>query len=151
MKRLSKNEILTAIVALVTLIFGVVGAIVGSELIFRLCLLVLVSLAALFLVLLALRLERVASQQKLVRREIYQVLYWLHGSDKLTQEEAELTREYLDNRVKKMNSSSAAAPELASVVKTGNKKAEAAFEAQRLQFNRLFAVLDAHWDLMSEK
>lgn len=151
MKRLSKNEVLTVIVALITLILGVVGTIAGSELIFRLSLLFLVSSSALFLLLLALRLERVASQQKLVRREIYQVLYWLHGSDKLTQEEAEHTRAFLDNRLKKMNSSSAAASELVNVIKTGNKKADAAFESQRLQFNRLFAVLDAHWDLLSER
>lgn len=157
MKRLSNNERLSFILALVIVVAGVIGAAIGIDLLYRICILCLGGLVFFYLSLIIFRLERTTSQQKKTRREIYQVLYSLHGTEKLTVqqleetralsvEEAVKTRRYLLRNLKGESNESTE-----KLLQRTNKKIDAAAEAQRLQANRMFSVLDAHWEYFSEK
>src|SRR5699024_8955338 len=142
---------------LVVVVVGVAGVATGRDVLYRICILCIGGLAFIYFSLIILRLDRISNQQKTTRREIYQVLYSLHGTEKrtveqlentraLSVEESAKTRRYLLRNLKNGSSDSTE-----KLLQRTNRKIDASTEAQRLQANRMFSVLDAHWEYLSEK
>jgi|SRR5690625_1237329 hypothetical protein len=149
MRRLSKYELLVLSLMLVGLVAGFVGLMLDYNTLFRSSLLFLFAITFVFAVLIVFRLDRAANQQIRTRQQIYQVLYWLHGSDKLTTREAEQTRH--DLREALLGTRGGYPSDVVKqFMRRTNRTADELFETQRLQFDRLHAVLEAHWEVLSQ-
>ena len=168
MKKLTNKEVLTLALALVSLLASVVAAILQIDSLYRVSLLTFFGILVACVALILVRLDKISRQQTASRREVYQVLYSLHGTEKLLLEQSEelqkmqaeqneSLRKFSPEKIEKslqrgMGSSTGNASEnVKKLLQRNNNKIDNAVEAQRIQMNRLFAVLDAHWDKLSDK
>lgn len=158
MQRFSKNEkILLVLAGLVTLT-GIVGLVTKFELIVQIALLLLLFILVVTIALAILRIDRLAKQQRKSRQEIYQVLYWLNGSDKKTENQAKKTRDLLRKNVEDMTkllkrnpeSSSYKSPPISKTTHGELKAIDALAESERQRFNKLVALLDTQWEVLQE-
>lgn len=171
MKKLTSKEQLILALALASVVTSLVAVVLHMETLYRVSFLVFLGTLLAGLAILLVRLDRLSSQQTKSRREVYQVLYSLHGTEKTILEQgAELQRmqaeqvqslshlatnkiektlqRSLGNQAGKLNDP--AAENAKKLLQRNNKKIDNAVEAQRIQMNRLFAVLDAHWDKLTD-
>ncbi|MGO1942111.1 MAG: hypothetical protein ACTH05_08135 [Yaniella sp.] len=157
MTRLSNYEKIVLVLSAMVTVAGLVGVSLGVPWVSFGAILLLGFLLVIVAVLVILRLERIATQQKRSREEIYQVLYSIHGNDQLTEHQARKTRDHI------LRHSETTRQTLARDIKARTNKdlvetkssahnpgmdfAHELAEDQRLRFNKLVAILDAHWDL----
>lgn len=168
MKKLTKKEVLTLALALVSLLASVVAAILQIDLLYQVSLSIFFGLLVACVTLILVRLDKITRQQTATRREVYQVLYSLHGTEKLLLEQSEelqkmqaeqneSLRKFSPEKIEKSlqrgmgSSTGTAAENVKKLLQRNYNKIDNAVEAQRIQMNRLFAVLDAHWDKLSDK
>lgn len=168
MKKLTNKEVLTLALALVSLLASVVAAILQIDSLYRVSILIFFGILVACVVLILVRLDKIARQQTTSRREVYQVLYSLHGTKKMLLEQSEelqkiqaeqneSLRKLSPKEIEKSlqrgmgGSPGTAAENVKKLLQRNNNKIDNAVEAQRIQMNRLFAVLDAHWDKLSNE
>lgn len=167
MQQLSKKILMLPVIAVAVMISSLVGALANSAIWWAVSLSSLTLLLTTSVILLSRQLDRIANQQKRTRQEIYSVLYSLHGTEKrllvnleeTTQNlsdrcrslehgnrmEARKTRQHFLRNTKSIISDYTA--DLSSKIQRSNRKIDGSIENQRLQSNRLIAILDAHWEL----
>lgn len=159
MQRLSKYEKLSLVITILVLSLGILGLFIAQSAIVYLALMLLLVVIVVNISLVILRLERIARQLRKARQEIYQVLYWLNGTDKRTEHQGRKTRDLLRENVKQVSklikSSSPSQISGASIPKSNRSSAEmkainSLIEAERLRFNRLTAILDTQWEVLQE-
>lgn len=157
MQRLSNNEKIVLLIAVVATAGGIVGLAAGQDVIVQIAFLMLLLLIVLAVMLLTLRLERLSKQQHKARQEIYQVLYWLNGSDKRTEHQARKTRDTVREKteqIRKMLQQIRPLPDTGNKGKNNVKSAsdrrafENLHEVERLHVNKIIAILDAQWEVL---
>ena len=153
MQRLTKYEMLTLISSALLLLVALVGYFTNVPWLLDIPVLLLIFLIIPSIVMVIVRLDRVMSGQKRAREEIYQVLYTLHGNDKLTESQAGKTRDLIrrnhkallkgieqggvQEAVKERNDQGIEGDDIARIE-----------ENERLRYNKLIGLLDAQWTLL---